>query len=456
MGRVSKKKELKDDTPFRDNALLGIGKDGEVGEIDITDEAGIKRFSRGYFEKYTFEDLRAGGWSMGVCLSNANGKEAYIDRLADALWGVQFFSDEAVPLARPDLSKLTPEQELGVVEEVVRGKVNLGKRVTGVFEGDYTGGYLRTKGFARSMTDVVVVRKLVNEYALMNGDMIEGRVCFVQDAGFFCLSCIEKINGNPAVRAEMNRSEYRAMPARTEPVDALTLTPVAMGDEIVKSVDLCAPLIAGKTMLISQAGRFEAEDILTEMGNALERTGDFAEVFVLSFGDRAEITARIAEKFKNAVCPIHGETNAVLLRRVSDYAMRRAESGQKIAVILGDADSVGNDEEALRLASSAAAYENGGSLTPIILCDRNNAAGLYHRLRRLATSELAFDRDPLRHTLTVNMEDSYYDFPSGLDKARKAVIFRLADLGEAAGELISRAVKAKTLKNMLAVVEESQ
>lgn len=407
MGRRSIKRNFRS-LDFRTAALVGIGKDGEMGEINPHDEPAMRDFIVSYFQSYNTLDLRALALKMGLHSPTLYTKDELVALIADTIWGFQYFSEGKLPMVAADIDKITPELEMDLIEDISHEEYVIGRRVEGVFEGDYRGGILRLNGYTHSFEDVGVIRHLVNKFGLRNGDFVCGRARYVDGVNFFCLHHIDKINDTEVDKA------YTPAPDPSTLIVAPTRRVRLAGKEcnaMAKAFDIFSPVMYGRAAVISYRGKIDLAEAFADMYEALTNTDAFDLVLPVYTYGRSDSVAALKERVPDIITTMtaDAEENGALVARARDRGSRLATVyGKKVAVLVNDLDSAAPYYNgAMRLMNAAAQYASGGSLTVFAFANRESAGAAYYTSKRFASAELALAVNQFLHENKLDVFNCY-------------------------------------------------
>lgn len=376
---------------FKDSTIEEIlGEENKSG-LSLSDEADFKRLGRGYFEVHNLPELREIAKNMGVASPCTYSKSDLVDRMMDLLWGLQYFSEEGAPLFYPDVKKLSPEDELKLLEDFKHGDYVLGRFVEGVFDGDEAGGALRVNRFVKSVEDVGVIRRLINLYRLKSGDVVKGRARYVKNAGFFCLHYIDSVNGVKTDSSVFTAArEKQACDDKIRPYQRI-LTSAGSDSDLLKLMDVFTPTALGQSVMISCSGKFAYSENAAKLTSSLYKMTKVDETVFLCLGVPAELRQKLSAVYPTAVFTGAGEgkEDERIVCRVRDYAVSQAKCGKNVAVVLNNLDKACacDGDGAERLIDSAGQFATGGSFTLFAFADRDNTVGAYYRVKNLVSAE---------------------------------------------------------------------
>ncbi len=401
MGRIKGKSMSWVDEGFKENTFNVMRKDGEIRELLKEDEYEFKGLMRSYFERRNVHENRLLGQRIGIESATTLSKQDLVNSLVDKVWGIQYFSLGFTPSRQVDMSSVTAEDELDVLEDIKRGEVIIGEEIEGVFFKRRIGGVLLTPGesFKDARIDAGVVRNLVGEYALEDGDYIKGRIKLYPSIGFCCLIRIDEING--AKLAGGKRADVSG-----NVVKPYERVPFSSRDGIVVGLELFAPVCYGQFGVISTNARMDFSAAAQTLYSAL---GEGPEKFLFVYGEKRSAVAEADRKFResNAFFSALGEEDDGKLNEIIAYAQARAKyCGGKEIIIINDLDALDGDA-AKKLASCCSCYDNGGSLTVIAIASTFSLLGNYYAVRNSLDFELSLRSNVEISVTSVDMLGSY-------------------------------------------------
>ncbi len=422
MGRIKGKQVSWKDLGFKANTFDLMRADGEIRELLPSDEMEFKGLTRQYFEKRNVHENRVLGQRIGLESATTLSKQDLIDKMVDKVWGVQYFSEGYKPVEDVNIDKISADVELQLLEEIKRGEVIIGIETSGVFSSRARGGVLCNigKDFNDVIVDTCVLRNLVGQYALKDGDYVKGRVRYVEEVGFYALYHIDEINGK---RVE------NARPSPNEPINAFEPVPFAGGDRLAIGLSLFAPVCYGQFGVVTTNGRIDFTDAARRILDALSASS--AHVVGLFLKEKPAIVKRLKEesavKEREIYCTQLGsEKGLQQIRFVLDYMSMQAKYlGKKEIVVVNDIDGLDKHptEDGLdvtKLASYAQAYEGGGSMTVIGVGGTVSPMAAYYEIRNHVDFELS-----LKSTLSVSQTFidmlSSYSFSDRKEKREETV-----------------------------------
>lgn len=422
---------------FKDSTIEEILSENGRSELKRSDEEALKRMGRGYFDVHNLAELRVMAKNMGVKSPCTHSKTVLIDKIMDIIWGLQYFDDDKLPLLDADVKKLSPDDEMKLLEDNNRGDYVLGRFVEGVFEGDETGGVLRLNRFVKNIEDVGVIRRFVNIYGIKSGDIVSGRARYVESAGFFCMHYVDAINGVRIDSALFEKlSEKRSDTAVLQPYQRLMLS-AGSSYPLLKLIDVFTPVVLGQCVIVSSSGKFNFAEGTAAVAASLERSVKVDETVVLCLGESSDNYERLSEVMAGAVFTRSGNSaeDAAIVARARDYAAAQARCGKNIVVLLNNIECAGGDyDSAARLADAARQYEHGGSVTVIAFADRDLATGQYYRIKNYVSAELFLTSRAFYNDFRIELSCCYSRSGATFTRREKAAFGKLKEIAVEEGE----------------------
>ena len=386
---------------FRDCTINEILKDRESGKqkrLKKGDEDKFRKLSRYYFESRSIGENRDDGRRIGIDSPCAYPKAELIDKIMDTVWGLQYFGEHVDAVVEPSIDRINEDAELDILEVFGRGKFVIGELVTGIFDGDECGGVLHVDKFNGNARDAAVIRGIVNSYGLKSGDILSARMHYDKKLSFFCVHYVDEINGVKTETFEKlkptKKNPYVEPPA---PVVKPRIGAVRFGFSgsprlgLAAHIDAFSPVLMGQAALVSASGKMDFADKAASLAKIAEGSGTFDETLLYITGENEETIKKTKKIFPGLTTigkSIH-DNDRVMVRRMCDYAVRRAECGQHIMLIVEDLDAVSETAcDAARLLESARRTETGGSVTVVVFADIDSTLSKYYIVRRLASAEL--------------------------------------------------------------------
>ena len=407
MGRIKGKPITWIDMGFKENTFNLMKNNGEMRELTSSDELEFKRLSRKYFECKNVYDNRVLAQRIGVESATTLSKQELIEKLMEKVWGVQYFAKGFQNVKEIEIGKMDADTELALLEDVKRGDVIIGEEYEGVFEAKEEGGVLWSDCSSRKKMkpNVYVLRNITGEYALKDGDLIKGRIRFVDEVGYYCLFHIDTLNGIPV--SDGKRPDNSSNIVR--PYEKLTL---AGNDRIIMGLQLFAPVCYGQFGVVSTNGRMDFCAQAVKIFNALDRQVLTPYLFLLQEKDYVieDTMAQFGED-ERVCCTRLGDNKTSKLLRLLQYVSAQARSnGSRHVVVVSDLDMLEKDDDSLsvsKLASFACAYSNGGSVTIIAMADSFSPLSAYHVVRNRIDFELALKSNVSVSKNVIDMLSSY-------------------------------------------------
>jgi len=344
-----------------------------------------------YLEGKNIAENRDDAKRLGVENVGTMTKDELIGEVLSKIWGFQIFSDEFVITREPDLEKVDEEDEIRAAEQFRSGKLVAGELISGLFEGDEMGGYIRVKKFYSSADDAYVPRAVVNTLKLEEGDYLEARIHYDEKLCFNVTHWVDKVNGEKV--GYDNFAENLAASHRQEL--ATPKNRIVFGREqggVPLLMDVFAPVCLGQAVIVSSRGRLNFARHALTLAEAAKKSLKADEVltFIPNESDFSYQKIGKPDGILTSSETSHN-TNAEIARRMCAYAQKRAEYGYNVLVILGDLDSAASTgEEAKALLRRARQISGGGSATIIAFCDMDRENDMYYEVRRMAACDCVF------------------------------------------------------------------
>lgn len=406
--------------PYRDYILKELF-GGDVKKCKLT-EAHKERFEQlswEYFDDQPLSENREIAKRMGVESPCTMPKDELLRHMIAERWGMQYLATSAVLLAPVDMDKLSPEDELKLIEDNVHGDVIMGEHFEGIFDGNELGGALRVRKFLKTTGDIGVIRRLVNYHSIKPGDYVTGWGRYVKAVNFFCLFCVESVNGMPVslpadkkmdakrVERDENFKNYLAVRENlrvVEPRPRLILSDV--DSATARLVNAFSPLALGYSLIISSENRYDYVEAFKELAHSLKEDRTIDQLITLCLEEPIEKPNDLTEN--EIYTTLEDDLDSAnIVERVRCYAVSRAKSGQNVVILLSSLARVADEVAARRLISTAKSYANGGSVTVITFADRDDRTSHYFAVRLLATAELKITAHPFAGYFTVNVADCH-------------------------------------------------
>lgn len=390
MGRIKGKTGIWDDLGFKESTFNKMRGPNEYRELSPVDEYEFKGLSKKYFEMRTIYENRVLAQRIGVESATTLNRRDLIERLVEKVWGIQPLQVGYRPTDTVDVSKVTADIELDILEQVKNGEVIIGLETEGVFYSKGNCGLLYNMGksFNDVIIDTVVVRNLIGEFALKDGDLIKGRAKYYPELKYYALFKIDEINGKSVLKG---RNETPSV--AIEPTIQLAFK---NSDLYSVALQLVSPVYKGQFGVISTAGRMDFTRYACDLYNSVDC--DNKMLFVL--GEKQVVIDRIKKEQKEKdesdriyYTDVASSEDSRMLKNILEYASRQARDGQAdIVIVINDLDMIKatcNGVTARDLVSACGAFENGGSLTVIAFASTVSALSAYYEVRNKLDFELA-------------------------------------------------------------------
>lgn len=420
---------------FKDCTIEAIFKDREAGKqkrLKKEDEAKFRRLARFYFESKPIAENREDGKRIGIDAVSAYTKEELINQIMNTIWGMQCFGDEVELLVYPNIGSINEKAELDILENYHRGKFVVGNMVTGTFEGDEEGGILHADKFTSSMNDAAIVRGIVNELGLKNGDVIKARTYYDKNLHFNCVHYIDTING-----IDIENEKFRENLAALRDTEKIATTDRFFfsengGSKFAVCLDAFAPINFGQAELIVASGKMNFSEYAARIAAIVDAMENVDEVLLCVPGENIETAEKARSIYPGVVVvdeTVSDKADSVM-KRMCDYATRRAECGVNVVVIAGNLDDVAKDaEEAKAIVRTAGRYDRRGSVSVIAFVDYDNKNGRYYDVRRAASAELRIVSRPFYGDYVIDAENCYSSTAekfTGAEKKARDMLKKLA------------------------------
>ncbi len=431
---------------FRDYILMEMF-DGNVKRCRLTegDKQKFEGLSWKYFDDQPLFENREVAKRMGVESPCTMPKDELLRHMIAERWGMQYLAKNGTILRPVNMDLVDAKIELELISDNVHGDVIMGEHFEGVFDGNELGGVLRVNKFIKSTGDVGVIRRLVNYHGIEAGDYITGWARFVPELNFFCLFCVESVNGMPvglpsdkvtSERKKKRDEEYRKLVEKRKnlktvaPCEIVTLPDE--GREIALLVNAFTPFALGQSLTITSKNRFALLDAFFDLSDALNEAGIADEVITVCLEENVKREIVDDRKFVKTSLDDDQDSPAIV-ERVRTYAKGRAKDGKKTIILLSSIEKVGSDISAKKLFDTAKRYENGGSVTVVVFADSDNNGGYYYATRHLPNAELKIVTRPFLGDYTISVEECYATVEGILSGRDYAVRERLKEMLEDGG-----------------------
>ena len=414
---------------FREYAIDAIIQDRKDGEnkkrLKADDKDAFLKLTRAYLEGKTIFENREDGRRLGIENTCVLPKAELIDKTLNRIWGIQCFDKDVLITREPDASRVELDDELRIMEDFRQGKFLVGELVSGVFEGDEMGGYLRVNRFYTSADDAFIPRGIVNGMKLCNGDFLEARVTRDERLYFNCVHWIDKINnvkvGYDAFEEALEKSRNVKL---ATPKNRIIFSQESCNGLPVL-VDAYAPSCLGQTVLVSSQGKLKFAHHAAELASAAKNSFKIDEVILFAPNETEFEFGKIGNECPDAYgSSVAGNnTNEKIAKRMCDYAYRRAESGFNTVVVLADLDAAAPTVVAAKaLLNCARQISGGGSCTIVAFTDIDRDPNRYYEIRRMVSSELRLLARPFYGDFVVDSANCANDCAHIMtDKERSAV-----------------------------------
>ncbi len=410
MGRIKGKPTAWVDLGFKANTFNLMKKDGEVNDLTINDEVEFKKLSRRYFENRNVYDNRVLAQRIGVESATTLPKQDLVERLLDKVWGVQYFSSGYNSLRKIEIGKIDADTELTLLEDIKKGDVIIGEECEGVFEAKDEGGVLwDIDGSCAKINETAyVLRNLVGELSLKDGDKIKGRMRYVEELGYCCVFHVDALNGVPIL-------DGKRPPVLSQPVFQYEKLLLKGNDRIIMGLQLFAPICYGQFCTVTTNGRMNFAEEAVKIFDGIDKTTASKYLFLLEEKDYLinQVRKQHKDDVKGIFSSTLGEKKTDILLKVLQYASAQAMyNGSKHVIIVSDLDMLDKEDgeyeiTATKLASFAGAYSNGGSVTIIAMAGTFSPISAYHTVRNRIDSELALKSNRAVTQNVIDMLASY-------------------------------------------------
>ncbi|MBE5732167.1 MAG: hypothetical protein E7353_03930 [Clostridiales bacterium] len=435
MGRIKGKPTAWVDLGFKESTFNLMKRDSEIKDLTRTDEVEFKKLSRRYFENKNVYDNRVLAQRIGVESATTLPKQELIEKLLDKVWGVQYFSSGYTTLREIEIGKMDADTELTLLEDVKKGDVIIGEECSGVFEARDEGGVLwdideHTNCIVET---AYVVRNLVGELALKDGDFIKGRMRYVDSVGYCCVFHIDEIDGVLIGDNKRPTSIVRHV-SPSEPLE------IEGNDRIIMGLQLFAPVCYGQFGVVSTNGRMDFCDQAVKIYKALNKKVLTPYLFVLE--EKEYVLNKLEQDLgeeKNVYWSGMGKKCTDVMHKILQYASAQARSnGSKHVIVINDLDMLDKEEKnglltAFDVASYAGAYSNGGSVTVIALAGTFSPISAYHSVRNRIDFELALKSNLSVSKNVIDMLSSYSFSDREVTKEETVALAKLQQLAVTEG-----------------------
>ena len=411
MGRRSEWYKSFSKLSFKQTTIDRIILDGRgKKKFSRKDRAAFDKYARAHFDKRPILENRETARRIGIEASSTYPKENLVNAILDAIWGLQYFTDEREPLEFPDMNRFLLDSEVGLLADYYCGMYIAGEVVKGVFEDTGEGfGIVRTSGEGPSIDDCIVPRRLVSDYLLNSGDVVVGRMHYVRKSMCMGMFYVDEVNGIPTISEDYKQKieEYRAKKV-VKPYERVILGGENNG-AFVNLINLVCPFAYGQSLLVSYGGRMTEQIQLIEIIEALKESEKFDEIITVCNGLNSLDSQTLASVSPTAITEsVQAEFNEKAVLRMLDGASTHARQGKNVVVVFADIDgALSNGADVKKAIDCAKKYEKGGSVSVIALCDRENLKGNYSVAKRVTQAELLVNFKPFAKTYDIDYERCY-------------------------------------------------
>lgn len=400
-------------------------------------------------------------------------------RLSDSIYRMgrdQQFSEQAEAGMLPDLLKV-PES----------------KPVSGILEVLPDGyGFLRSGTLLPGRDDSYVSMAQIRRYDLRTGDFIEGGAKAQRDnEKFAALLVVDKVNG---IEAEENpqRLNFDQLTPVYPNKRVVLEAPDGGSSMLIRLVDLIAPIGFGQRAMIVSPPNSDSLSILRDIGCAIKRNDENAEVLMLLIDVAPEEVTEIRESAAGEVFASTFADSPEMQTRVSETMLERAqrlvESGKNVVILLDSLTKLTRAYQGTlvqgsrpmsntvtpaalvrpkRFFGAARNTREGGSLTVVATINVNTGSRvddiIYEEFRGTANMELFLlspsDGDPIHPMIDLQRCGTKKD-DMLLDDERKESLRSIrkvlgsATNGEAVVQLIDMMKKTRCNEDLMARLKE--
>ena len=213
-------------------------------------------------------------------------------------------------------------------------------------------GFLRTKGYVQSDSDIYVSLSQIRRFGLRRGDEVTGQVREPKDSEKYnALLKIEAVNGLEP-EAARNRPHFDAL-TPLFPTERLRLEtkPTEIASRVI---DLVAPIGKGQRGLIVSPPKAGKTTILKQMANSIVENNPDVYLLVLLVDERPEEVTDMQRSVKGEVVSSTfdqpSDNHVQVAELVLDRVKRLVESGRDVVVLL---DSITRLARAYNLTAPA-------------------------------------------------------------------------------------------------------
>ena len=456
MGRIKLKKDIKPELGFKENTFNRMRKEGEIRQLLAEDEVVFKGLSREYFEQRNVHENRILAQKIGVESATTLSKTDLLNKIIEKVWGLQNFDKGYKEVGEIDVNSISAELELEILEEIKRGEVVIGEETEGIFVSKGVGGVLYTLGDSYNdiIVDTCVLRNLVGEFSLSDGDYVRGRVKYYQEAKCYCLYKIDEINGKKL--ALMPRDEINS-----KQIEPSKILPLKGSGKIVKGLSLISPVCYGQFGLVTTNGRANFTEMASEIYQAVDDIDCEKILFVLGEKERnIESIQKQVEPNGLYVQKIGDKNSLDMVKIILTYASRQArDGGKKIVVVINDVDTLdkqfnANGVSLSSVASCAGLYDNGGSVTIIGIASTVSPMSQYYDVRNVLDFELSLKSgaDVTQNTIDVLGSYSFSAKKTEHEQTQALAVLKQIALTEGAGAVDRILSDKKSVKELIKTI----
>lgn len=312
-------------------------------------------------EELSLADLKNIGKMFGLHVAKYNNRDKIVADLYPIINGLKVNEDVPERVSRYTRvtdKRLLPEHRYGILSYEGKGAVTGGLAVKGVFHYAGRDGYI-SKDFIPASDDVLVIDSFVKKYDLAEGDYVIGRYMYFDKADVYVLIDVISVNGKKPFAGKS--AEPKAVPPRE---------PISLWDErsaYLRAIDAVCPPCPGESLLVTHPARYRSPEILLDASKRIKESFPETELVSLYLAPPAA--------WREAIGAAGGVTAGAELPEdfvyeAAEVACARAEilarSGKKVLLTICNLEYLaggGAFADVLRAVGSAAAYDNGGSLT---------------------------------------------------------------------------------------------
>ena len=387
--------------------------------------------------------------------------------------------------------QFSEQAEAGMLPDLL--KVPESKPVSGILEVLPDGyGFLRSGTLLPGRDDIYVSMAQIRRYDLRTGDFIEGGAKAQRDnEKFAALLVVDKVNG---IEAEENphRLNFDQLTPVYPNKRVVLEAPDGSSSMLIRLVDLIAPIGFGQRAMIVSPPNSDSLSILRDIGCAIKRNDENAEVLMLLIDVAPEEVTEIRESAAGEVFASTFADSPEMQTRVSETMLERAqrlvESGRNVVILLDSLTKLTRAYQGTlvqgsrpmsntvtpaalvrpkRFFGAARNTREGGSLTVVATINVNTGSRvddiIYEEFRGTANMELFLlspsDSDPIHPMIDLQRCGTKKD-DMLLDDERKESLRSIrkvlgsATNGEAVVQLIDMMKKTKCNEDLMARLKE--